>query len=125
MRMNMFFGGSSWAAALGVNGLPPISTYTFSTCPARESPTQRSMRACWSTTSQFPSPALIHSEELHGRAPDNCYADNFSIAQPKVFLPIIRPRMKQAREFAGLRVDAGKICAFVEIAVDDKASARF
>ena len=37
--------------------------------------------------------------------------------QPEVFLPIIRPRMKQAREFAGLRVYARKVCAFMEIAV--------
>lgn len=70
-----------------------------------------------SAASQFPSPVLIHFEKLHGRARDNCYTNDLSITQSEVFFPIIQPRMKQAREFAGLRVDAGKVRAFVEIAV--------
>jgi hypothetical protein len=70
-----------------------------------------------SDASQFPSSVLIHSEKLHGRARDNCYTNDLSITQPEVFFPIIQPRMKQAREFAGLWVDAGKVRAFVEIAV--------
>jgi hypothetical protein len=54
---------------------------------------------------------------MHRRPSDRSQANDFPVAICKVFRPIVKPWMKQAGELFGFGIKAGKIRAFVEIAV--------
>jgi len=71
---------------------------------------------------QLQPPVLVHPQQSYSCSADRRRADDFAPAPREVFVPIIEPRMKQARQFARLRVQAGKVRAFVEITVVTRQS---
>jgi hypothetical protein len=60
---------------------------------------------------------FIHFEKLCGRASDRSLAADFPAMLREVFCPMIAPGMEQSGECSGLRIQAGEIWPFVQVAV--------
>ena len=68
-------------------------------------------------STQLQPPIFIHPQQTRRRSADCGQSDNLTTAPREMFIPIIQSRMKQACQFFGLRIQPGKICSFVQIAV--------
>ena len=70
-----------------------------------------------SSRAEFNPFRTIHVQDAYCCSSDCGEADNQGSFNSEVFNPRIISRMKQAADFSGLRISAGEIAGFVEVAV--------
>lgn len=66
---------------------------------------------------QLQSPIFIHPQQSCRRSADRRQANDCAVAICEMLFPIVKPGMKQARQFSSFWIKTGKICAFGQIAM--------
>jgi hypothetical protein len=60
----------------------------------------------------------IHLQNADTRAANGCFSHDVNAAPSEVVIPAVSSGMEQWGDFAGLRIDAGQVGTFVQIAID-------